>query len=292
MWAETSSTEHLRGSQEGQKQPVVLTIAGYDPSNGAGVTADLQVFAAHGLFGTSAITAMTVQSTQGVAGVQLTDPAWLTRTLEHLAADLPIAGIKIGMLGSDANVQAVARFLGPASHRPPRIPIVFDPVLRSSSGHELLMPAALKRIQIELLPRVSWITPNWHELEFLTGDKISHIEHAPNSADKLGKRYPSLHIVVTGGDAREPVDLLRSPGGVLHAYRGRRVETTSTHGTGCAFSSALLSRLVLGDQPTAAVANAKAYVTEAIRLAPGLGQGNGPLNLLWPLTEGRHAGSV
>ena len=285
MWSDQEARKRVESTEKTSKQPVLLTIAGFDPSSGAGVTADLQTFAAHGLFGVSAITALTIQSTQGVTAVHVTDPAWLTRTLEHLVADLPIAGVKIGMLGSEANVQAVARFLGPPSHRPPRIPVVFDPVLKASSGHELLPPSARKRIQMELLPRVTWITPNWSELEFLTGDTVKRIEQAPYAAERLGKRYPWLHVVVTGGDAREPVDLLRSPGGLLHAYQGRHVETTSTHGTGCAFSSALLSRLVRGDEPTAAVANAKAYVTEALRLAPGLGQGQGPLHLLWPLTS-------
>lgn len=272
-------------SGEHAKQPVVLTIAGYDPSSGAGITADLQVFAAHGLFGISAITAMTVQSTQGVAAVHCTDSGWLSQTLECLAADLPIAGVKIGMLGSDESIQAIARFLGPPSHRPAKIPIVFDPVLKSSSGYDLLATGALKRVQIELLPRVTWITPNWRELEVLSGERIKHIDQVPGAAQRLGKRYPSLHIVATGGEAREAVDLLWSPGGSVHAYHESRVETTSTHGTGCAFSSALLSRLVLGDQPTDAVSRAKGFVTTALRLAPGLGQGNGPLNLLWPLTE-------
>jgi hydroxymethylpyrimidine/phosphomethylpyrimidine kinase len=263
---------------------VALTIAGFDPSSGAGVTADLSVFAAHGIYGTSAITATTVQSTMGVAGVRAADPAWLQRTLEYVSTDLPAAGVKVGMLATDPIVRAVVEFLGTAQGR---VPVVFDPVIRSSSGHELLDPAALRRIHAELLPLVGWITPNWAELAVLSGVKVRAIEDVNQAADALGKLHPGLYIVATGGDQEEAIDLLRAPGGAVQTFRGERVETTSTHGTGCAFSAALLSRLVLGDAPAKAVANAKAYVTEALRSAPGLGRGRGPLNLLWPLRAGR-----
>lgn len=263
---------------------VALTIAGFDPSSGAGVSADLSVFAAHGIFGTAAITATTIQSTMGVAAVRATDPAWLSRTLEYVSTDLPAAGVKVGMLAIDLIVRAVVEFLQTAQGR---IPVVFDPVIRSSSGHELLDPAALRRIHAELLPLLGWITPNWTELSVLSGERVRSLEEANQAADALGKQHPGLYIVATGGDQQEPIDLLRAPGGAVQTFRGERVETTSTHGTGCAFSSALLSRLILGDAPAKAVANAKAYVTEALRSAPGLGHGPGPLDLLWPLRAGR-----
>lgn len=267
--------------------PVALSIAGFDPSSGAGVSADLAVFAAHGIFGTSAITAMTVQSTTGVAGVRAMDPNWLLRTVQHVLSDLPAAGVKIGMMGSDPIVRAVVSFLETA---PEDLPIVLDPVLRSSSGHELLEPQAVRRVQTELLPLVRWITPNWAELSVLAGLPVRSIEQAREAADALGKRHPGLYIVVTGGDRDEPVDMLRAPGGALRTFVGKRVETTSTHGTGCAFSSALLSRLILGDAPVAAVAAAKAYVEEALRSAPVIGHGHGPLDLLWPLRVGGRRG--
>lgn len=266
---------------------VALSIAGFDPSSGAGVSADLAVFAAHGLFGTSAITAMTVQSTMGVAGVRPVDGAWLLKTIEHVSADLPAAGVKIGMLGSDEIVRAVASFLQTA---PPDLPVVLDPVLRSSSGHELLEPEAVRRIEAELLPVVRWITPNWNELSAFTGLPVRTLEEANEAADALGKLHPGLHIVATGGDQEEPVDLLRAPNGAVQTFPGERVETTATHGTGCAFSSALLCRLIQGDAPAAAVAGAKAYITEALRLAPGLGHGRGPLDLLWPLRVAQRVG--
>ncbi|HTV07947.1 MAG TPA: bifunctional hydroxymethylpyrimidine kinase/phosphomethylpyrimidine kinase [Candidatus Aquilonibacter sp.] len=264
--------------------PIALTVAGFDPSSGAGITADLQVFAAHGLFGTSAITALTVQSTQGVESVRPTPPDLLLRTLQHVSADLPASGVKVGMLGSEANVVALAKFL---SHAPAPIPVVLDPVLRSSSGHALLETAAVRRLHTDLLPLAGWITPNWTELGALTGLRIRTLEQAREAADALGKLHPSLTIVVTGGDSDKPVELLRIPGGAIQTFPGRHIETTSTHGTGCAFSAALLSRLILGDAPAQAVSRAKAYVAEALRTAPGLGHGHGPLNLLWPLKAGR-----
>lgn len=266
--------------QANHKPPIALTIAGFDPSSGAGITADLHVFAAHGLYGTAAITALTVQSTVGVAAVESTDAALLLRMLEHVSADLPASGVKLGMLGSEANVVALARFLSLA---PSPVPVVLDPVLRSSSGHNLLEPAALRRLHNDLLPLVGWVTPNWVELECLTGMRVRSFEQMRDAAEALGQLYPALTIVVTGGESPEPVDLLRVPGGAIQTFPGKHVETTSTHGTGCAFSAALLARLIAGDAPAQAVSRAKAYVTEALRSAPGVGHGRGPLNLLWPL---------
>lgn len=267
--------------------PVVWTIAGFDPSNGAGVTADLRVFAAHGLFGASAITALTVQSTQGVAAVEPVSADTLRHTLNHLAADLPPAGIKIGMLGSGEAVKVVAEFLREMSDNGQgEFPVLLDPVLRSSSGAELLDCEGLKALQEELLPLATWITPNWAELGVLAGLRVQSMQEARTAMEGLGHRYPELQIVSTGGDQPStPVDLWQSAAGEVREFRGERVDTTSTHGTGCAFSSALLSRLVLGDVPEAAVTGAKRYVEEALRHAPGVGRGCGPLGLLWPLQQ-------
>jgi len=260
------------------KPPISLTIAGFDPSSGAGITADLQVFAAHGLYGTACITALTVQSTLGVSAV---DPVanFIGQTLEHLDADLPPAGIKIGMLGSVEAVLAVAGYLRKVRGR--GIPVVLDPVIRSSSGVALLDEEGLAAMQQELLPLVDWITPNQAELTVLSGVT----DEVEDGLEALMRLHPHLHAVATGGDCEgdRTVDVLLEPDGDLHRFMGKRVMTTSTHGTGCAFSSALLAQLVLGNAPAAAVRAAKAYVTEALRQAPGLGGGNGPLNLLWPL---------
>jgi hydroxymethylpyrimidine/phosphomethylpyrimidine kinase len=191
------------------------------------------------------------------------------------------------MLGSGENVAAIAAFL---RREPRQLISVFDPVLCSSSGHELVEPGALRRIQTELLPTVGWATPNWHELGMLAGMTVRTIAEAREACHAIGRIHPELHIVATGGDQDEPVDLLRLPDGRIEEFRGEHVETTSTHGTGCAFSSALLCRLILGDAPVEAVAQTKAYVTEALRRAPGLGHGRGPLDLLWPLRAVTRAG--
>ncbi|HEY5381939.1 MAG TPA: bifunctional hydroxymethylpyrimidine kinase/phosphomethylpyrimidine kinase [Acidobacteriaceae bacterium] len=293
MQPKTDLGDEAESSRVGQTPPVALTIAGFDPSSGAGVTADLKVFAAHGLFGVSAITSLTVQSTMGVAAVEPIKGEFLARTLEHLWADLPAAGVKIGMLGSEEAVRVVAEFLrGIESENAANgTPVVLDPVLRSSSGHELLPAAALEALQTELLPFVEssagWVTPNWAELGLLAGWTVGNLDEARAAAEALGRRYPGLHVLASGGDAAEPaaesIDLLRMPDGNMLKFAGERIKTRSTHGTGCAFSSAILARLVLGDRPAEAVAGAKAYVVEALRSAPGLGHGRGPLNLLWPL---------
>ncbi len=274
-----------------RRQPeTVLTIAGHDPSSGAGITADLQTFAAYSLFGTSAVTALTVQSTLGVAAIQPVAPDLLARTLQYLCADLPPAGIKIGMLGSAAIAETVAAFLQKGIHRDSPnsspfkpIPVVLDPILRASSGAALLDLAAIETLHTHILPRLTWVTPNWPELSALTGLPIHTLAEAETATHALAARHPHLHIVATGGDHTEPTDLLRLPTGEVHRFIGEHIATTSTHGTGCAFSSALLSRLVLGDTPVAAVHAAKRYVAEALRRAPGHGHGRGPLNLLWPL---------
>jgi hydroxymethylpyrimidine/phosphomethylpyrimidine kinase len=265
--------------------PVLLSIAGHDPSSGAGITADLATFAAHGCFGLSAITALTVQSTLGVAAVHPVEPTFLRQTLHHLVDDLPPAGVKIGMLGSAANAQAIADFLSHGGIRK-RTPIVLDPVLRASSGAALLPAADVALLHQSLLPAVTWITPNWAELSALTAtNPITTLPEAEVAAHLLGTRYLHLHVVVTGGDTIPPTDFLRLPTGELHHFPGQHIPTTATHGTGCAFSSALLARLVIGDDPATAIAAAKHFVAEAMRRAPGLGHGKGPLGLLWPLQK-------
>ena len=187
--------------------PVVLTIAGFDPSSGAGVTADLKVFAAHGLYGVSAITALTVQSTQGVRRMKPVSSELLEETLACLADDVEIAGVKIGMLATASNVAAVSRFL--AGIEVPRGRVVLDPVIRSSSGRELLDAAGLRELSGELLPRVGWITPNREELAALIGRRVEGREEIPTAAGALQAGYPGLNIVVTGGDANPPNDFLR-----------------------------------------------------------------------------------
>ena len=264
----------------------VLTIAGFDPSSGAGVTADLMVFAAHGLFGVSCITALTVQSTTGVVATHSVAAEVVRATLSCLQADLPAAGVKIGMLGTALNVEAVADFLTMVRGLDgdgKRTPVVLDPVLRSSSGRELLDAGGVRLIRERLLPMVDWVTPNLDELGILTGQSVAGRDDIAAAAHALQSYGANLNVLATGGHLNPPDDLVVTAGGELHWLAGEQIVTRSTHGTGCALSSALLSRIVLGDDAVSASVAAKKYVAEAIRSATPLGQGHGPINHLWPL---------
>jgi len=275
--------------------PTVLTIAGFDPSSGAGVTADLMVFAAHGLFGTTCIAALTVQSTLGVRSVHATPASVVGDTLECLQADLPPDGVKIGMVGNRDNLNRICDYLDEYQQiheKQSAAVVVLDPVLRSTSGRELLDPAGTLLLRERLLPLVDWITPNVDELAAFAGLPVNRHEDVAAAcralqaavALKVGQpRRARLGIVATGGHLSPPDDFLLTPNGEELWLRGERVETRSSHGTGCAFSSAFLSRLVLGDSPDQAAQAAKDYVAGALRTAEQRGGGNGPLNLLWPL---------
>lgn len=257
------------------RRTVVLSVAGFDPSSGAGVSADLKVFAAHRLYGVLAITALTVQSTQGVRRVEPVGEKIFRDTLECLAEDGTIAGAKIGMLGSAEIVRELISFLEHA--KVPREMIVLDPVLVSSSGAALLEPEALRLLREQLLGLVGWVTPNLDELGGLTGEPAAVRDEVPGSAAKLAGQAPGLNVVVTGGHHDPPDDFLRIATGEELWIPGRRVETNSTHGTGCVFSSALLCRLLAGDAPADAVRGAKAFVTQALESAVPIGRGKGPV---------------
>ncbi|MGI4758018.1 MAG: bifunctional hydroxymethylpyrimidine kinase/phosphomethylpyrimidine kinase [Janthinobacterium lividum] len=263
--------------------PAVLTIAGFDPSSGAGITADLAVFAAHGCFGISAVTALTVQSTLGVQRVQPVDAHLLADTLACLEADLPPAGIKIGMLADEPQVQVVIDYLTKLRNEGRQPYVVLDPVLISSSGRELLSSAGRTRLLQDLLPLVQVATPNTDELKQLTG-MASSTEHEIEAASiYLNKRHLGLSILATGGDREHPDDTLLHAG-VVAVLRGTRVVTSATHGTGCALSSALLCGLVNGKPLAEAARAAKNYVEGAMRRAEPRGGGKGPMALLWPLS--------
>ena len=261
---------------------VALSIAGFDPSSGAGLTADLAVFSAHGLFGTGCLTAATVQSTRGVKLVHALSTNLLRATLEELCADLPPAGVKIGMLGTSELVRETADFLERLRARQP-VTIVLDPVLRSSSGHALLTPEAVEMMRSALLPLADWLTPNVAELEALLQRDLHGREEIEAAAHELQHTFQARNIIVTGGDQQQPDDLFVPAQGGSEWLIGERVTTQATHGTGCAFSSALLARLLQGYTAPEAARMAKRYVEEAMRRAPGLGSGKGPMDLLWPL---------
>jgi hydroxymethylpyrimidine/phosphomethylpyrimidine kinase len=262
---------------------IALTIAGFDPSSGAGITADLMVFAAHRLFGTSCITSLTVQSTLGVVDSFPVEASTVTATLDCLQADIPPAGIKIGMLATSQTVAAVADYLERIRHKGFLGPVVLDPVIRSSSGRELLDDRGIDLLRERLLPLVNWVTPNLDELSLLTGMAVSVKADLPSAASDLQAMGRELNVLATAGHLDPPDDYLLTASGEAHWLPGVHIETTSNHGTGCALSSALLCRLVAGDEPYAACVAAKNYVTGGLREARSIGQGRGPLNHLWIL---------
>lgn len=263
--------------------PVCLTIAGFDPSSGAGITADLKTFAAHGVYGVAAITALTVQSTQGVQATEAVRPSLFRDTLAYLAKDIPPAGVKLGMLASSGLVAEAEHFLRARPELRERV--VLDPVLQSSSGAALLDAEGTAFLRERLLGVVGWVTPNLDELSLLTGVEVRRKEQVPAAAERLARQAantgnPGIAIVVTGGHLDQPDDYLLLWGkGVW--LPGERVETHSTHGTGCAFSSALVAQLVLGRDGSGAVEAAKRYVAGALRAAYPMGQGRGPLHHLF-----------
>ncbi len=252
--------------------PILLTIAGFDPSCGAGTAADLKTFAAHGCYGVAAITSLTVQSTQGVETVHNTPSAELRAQLDVLAKDCEIVAVKIGMLGNRGNAVVVAEFLD--AHKFAHI--VHDPVMKSSSGAELLDAGGIKFVATELLKRASVITPNVPEAEVLTGltiKEVADMEAAARKIVEMGARA----VIVKGGHMERAVDVLFD-GTDLVQLGGDRVKTENTHGTGCTFASAITALLASGRSLLEAATLAKAYVTKAIEKGYPIGKGRVPLD--------------
>ncbi|HYY69015.1 MAG TPA: bifunctional hydroxymethylpyrimidine kinase/phosphomethylpyrimidine kinase [Terriglobales bacterium] len=264
--------------------PVVLTIAGFDPSSGAGVTADIKTIAAHGCYGTACITSLTVQSTAGVLRVQPISKDIVRETLRELASDMPAAAIRIGMLGSAEVVDAVAEFLD--SSKAPNV--VLDPVLKASSGAALLDEEGLERLVKVLLPLSLVITPNIDEAAALTGLPVRNLDEMKTAARKL-HQMGAQNVVVTGGHLERAADVLSValPEGKFEQFEfvSDRARSNATHGTGCAFATALAANLAQGRQLQYAIVLAKAYVTKAISRAFPLGKGAGPLHHLYRMDE-------
>ena len=256
--------------------PILLTIAGFDPSCGAGVAADLKTFAAHNCYGVAALTALTVQSTQGVISVHATPSATLRAQLDALVDDVVIAGVKIGMLTNRGNASAVTEFLDKYKFTH----VVLDPVFRPTAGDaELLDTSGLKFVRDELLKRVSVITPNLPEAEFLTGMEVKDLSSMKAAGQKLIE-MGARAVVVTGGHLEKPIDVF-CVGTEVETFGGDHVKSPNTHGSGCTFSSAILAQLACGQQLREAVILAKAYVTKAIEKSYQIGKGAGPLNQLF-----------
>jgi hydroxymethylpyrimidine/phosphomethylpyrimidine kinase len=279
-----------------EKSPVVLTIAGFDPSSGAGVTADIKTIAAHACYGVACITAMTVQSTAGVRRIVALDPALVTDILQELAEDVDIAAVRIGMLGSGKVAKSIAEFLsGPGESsggRKSRLPnVVLDPILRSSSGADLLDAAGIKVLVERLIPLSNVVTPNIAEAAVITGMKVRDPDEMKAAAEKLHEMGASA-VVITGGHLEKAMDLLSfrtQRGTEQEVFKADRQRSTSTHGTGCAFATAMACHLGLERGLAEATLLAKTYVTAAISNGQPLGKGTGPVNHLYRMNQQRRA---
>jgi hydroxymethylpyrimidine/phosphomethylpyrimidine kinase len=252
--------------------PLLLTIAGFDPSCGAGIAADLKTFAAHGCYGIAAITSMTAQSTEGVQAVHNTPSAELREQLEVLAKDCDIAAVKIGMLGNRGNAVVVAEFLDTYKFAH----VVHDPVMKSSSGAELLDAGGIKYLATELLKRSTVITPNVPEAEVLTGIPIKDVADMEAAARKIVE-MGARAVIVKGGHMERAVDVLFD-GENITQLGGDKVKADNNHGTGCTFASAIAALLASGRTLTEAAMLAKAYVTKAIEKGYPIGKGRIPLD--------------
>lgn len=271
--------------------PVVLTIAGFDPSSGAGVTADIKTIAAHGCYGVACITAMTVQSTAGVRRIEAVDPCLITDILNELVADVPIAAVHIGMLGTAKVVRAVADFLAERQGKSKTPNVVLDPILKSSSGADLLDAPGTKLLIEKLIPLSTVLTPNVDEAAVLTGMKVTNLDEMRATAVKLHE-MGSAAVVITGGHLDKAIDLLSyttKHGVEQEVFKAERQRSNSTHGTGCAFATAIACHLALDRGLAEATLLAKTYVTAAIAAGHPLGRGTGPVHHLYRMNQQRRA---
>jgi hydroxymethylpyrimidine/phosphomethylpyrimidine kinase len=254
--------------------PVALTIAGSDSGGGAGIQADLKTFAMHGVFGTSAITALTAQNTTEVRAIQPVPAEFVAAQLDAVLADLPVAAVKTGMLATPDNVALLVSRAGGLPN------LVVDPVLVSSTGHPLFDGAARRAYLDLLFPVATVVTPNLREAALLTGRDPATLDDAITAAGALGATGPRW-VVVKGGHHRGDfaVDVVWHDGAV-DLLRAPWVETGNNHGTGCTFAAATAARLARGDDVLTALRGAKSYVHRALRGSAGwrLGAGHGPLH--------------
>jgi hydroxymethylpyrimidine/phosphomethylpyrimidine kinase len=255
---------------------IALTIAGSDSGGGAGIQADLKTFQRFGVFGTTAITAITAQNTRGVNSWEAVSTALVRSQIDAVVADLAPAACKSGMLGNAAIALAVADAIREYALRN----YVLDPVMVATSGDVLLEDDAIDVIRRELVPLSALVTPNLDEAAILTGEKIEDEDSMVHAAETLVNDMGAQAALVKGGHLAgdRVVDILYD--GDVRVFRGRRLETTNTHGTGCTLSAAIAAQLANGESLHAAVRRSIDYVHNAIATAPGLGSGHGPLNHL------------
>jgi hydroxymethylpyrimidine/phosphomethylpyrimidine kinase len=255
----------------------VMTIAGSDSGGGAGIQADLKTFAAFGVYGTSAITAITAQNTHAVTAVHVLPAEMVAAQIDAIVSDIGADIVKTGMLANAEIIETVAVKLQQHDLRR----VVVDPVMVAKSGDRLLEASAIEALKTRLLPLATVLTPNLPEAEVLVGAKLTTEEELRDACREL-YRLGAQHVVLKGGHRPGPevVDLFYD-GESFIPFTLPRVETTSTHGTGCTLASAIAANLAIGHDVTTAVVRAKEYLTEAIRQAFPIGHGHGPVNHFW-----------
>ncbi|MGH9837250.1 MAG: bifunctional hydroxymethylpyrimidine kinase/phosphomethylpyrimidine kinase [Blastocatellia bacterium] len=254
----------------------VISIAGFDPSGGAGVLADIKTFAAFGCFGTAAITSLTYQNTLAVYGAAHQSPDCLRAQIVPLIEDFTLSAVKTGMLPIRETIEVAAEAI--ERHALPNV--VVDPVIRSTSGFDLIDDAAMRYLIERLFPLADVITPNLAEAARLTGLEVNHIDSMKRAAEQIRilSRKPGGAVLVKGGHLEgEATDVLLNEDG-FHIFTAPKIPSRNTHGTGCTLSSAIAALLAQGSGIPEAVERAKSYIAEAIRTAPDIGHGAGPLN--------------
>jgi hydroxymethylpyrimidine/phosphomethylpyrimidine kinase len=258
---------------------VALTIAGSDSGGGAGIQADLKTFAAHGVFGTSVITAITAQNTCGVSGVLEVSPEMIGAQFDAVCSDFEMRAAKIGMLGSRAIIEIVAEKIAQWKIEK----LVVDPVMIAKSGDALLREDAVQSLIEKILPLAHIVTPNLPEAEVLCGERISDDASRNHAARLIWEKGAhggrEFYVIIKGGHAENSatsIDVLFD-GESFQEYSAPRIDSKNTHGTGCTFSAAICAQLARGRSTPDAVAAAKKYISAAIAQAPKLGSGHGPL---------------
>ena len=252
--------------------PVALTIAGSDPSGGAGIQADLKTFHQFGVYGEAVVTLVTVQNTVAFERIECLSPDLVAAQIRAVIADIPPAAAKTGALGNREIIEAVADLAGGI-----QFPLIVDPVIASKHGGALLAPGAIAALKTSLLPLAFLVTPNLAEAELLTGRAVRDVSGMRAAAEELRAMGPRAVLVKGGHLSGKVTDILLWDGGWIE-FPGERIETRHTHGTGCTFSAAITALLAQGEELPEAIRGAKDYVTEAIRTNPDLGTGAGPLN--------------
>ena len=263
------------------RPPAALTVAGSDPSGGAGIQADLKTFHQFGVYGTAAVACITVQNTVRVSRVVPLDPDLVREQIVAVIEDIHPAAAKAGALATPEVVLAVAEAL-----RRRDFPLVVDPVMISKHGAPLLSDPACAVLRQHLLPIATLVTPNLAEASLLTGMEIGGVPEMRQAAARIAEMGAEAVLVKGGHLSAAPVDVLYWRG-EWEEYAGERIETSNTHGTGCAYSAAITALLARGVQLSEAIRDAKAWLTEAIRSNPGIGHGSGPINHSAPVRIAR-----